>query len=243
VAPLRECGAIVIAEPAAELLSLVRRAGSSPSPADRATAGLLRRRFGVALPPPFADAADPADPEAAPVRLAVAADGPAIAAVKWRAFGTCYRGVLPDAFLDGREIVPPATFWIGRAAVPPSRRHVLFVLGRPGHVLGYCDAGPCRDDDVDPTITGEMYELYLDPTVLRAGGGRRLLDRATDQLKASGSTDLRLWVLAANTAGRAFYEACGWAPDGAARTEDLGVATFEEVRYRHDVDSTHRLLG
>ncbi len=199
---------------------------------------LLRRRFGVALPPPFADAADLSDPEAAPVRLAVAADGPAIAAVKWRAFGACYRGVLPDVFLDARDVVPPAAFWIGRAAVPPSRRHSLFVLGRPGHVLGYCDTGPCRDDDVDPTVTGEVYELYLDPTLLRAGGGGRLLERAEEQLLATGSQDLRLWVLAANATGRAFYESCGWSPDGAARSEDLGVATFDEVRYRHNVDST-----
>ncbi len=197
----------------------------------------------MSLPPPFADGADPGDAEAAPVRRAVAADGPAIAAVKWRAFGTCYRGVLPDAFLDGSQVVPPVAFWIGRAAVPPSRRHALFVLGRPGHVLGYCDSGPCRDHDVDPAVTGEVYELYLDPTAVRAGGGRRLLDRAVDQLRESGSTDLRLWVLAANAAGRAFYETQGWAPDGAARSEDIGVAMVDEVRYRHIVSSTPRLLS
>jgi ribosomal protein S18 acetylase RimI-like enzyme len=140
--------------------------------------------------------------------------------------------VLPDAFLDGRDIVPPAAFWIGRAGVPPSRRHSLLVLGRPGQVLGYCDSGPCRDSDVDVAVTGEVYELYLDPTATGAGAGRRLLERATVELVASGSTDLRLWVLEANRAGRAFYEACGWAPDGAARSEDLGLASFDELRYR-----------
>lgn len=229
---LRECGAIVIADPAAELLTLVQRSGESPAPADRAAAALLRRRFGVALPPPFVEPTDPGDPEATPVRVAAAHDGPAIAAVKWRAFGSCYRGILPDDFLDNREVVPPAAFWIGRAAVPPSRRYSLFVLGRPGHVLGYCDAGPCRDADVDTEVTGEVYELYLDPTLLRAGGGRRLLESAVAQLGASGSIDLRLWVLQANRAGRSFYEACGWTADGAARSEDLGRAAFEEVRYR-----------
>lgn len=194
----------------------------------------MQRRFGIALPPPFAERSEPAEREATPVRRAVGADGPAIASVKWRAFGSCYRGILPDAFLDGREVVPPVAFWIGRAAVPPSRRHSLFVLGRPGQVLGYCDAGPCRDADVDPDATGEIYELYLDPTALRAGGGRRLFERSVTQLEASGSTDHRLWVLARNIAGRGFYEACGWTPDGAARTEELGVATFEELRYRPD---------
>lgn len=230
---------MVIADPAAELLRIVQRtvdapSPSPPSPSDRAAALLLRRRFGVSLPPPYADPADPGDPEAAPVRLAVAADGPAIAAVKWRAFGQCYRGVLPDAFLDGREVVPPVAFWIGRATLPPSRRHSLFVLGRPGHVLGYCDAGPCRDADVDPAVTGEVYELYLDPTLLRAGGGRRLFERTVEQLRSTGSTDRLLWVLEANHRGRAFYEACGWTADGAGRSEELGPATFTEIRYRAD---------
>ena len=56
---------------------------------------------------------------------------------------------------------------------------------------------------------------------------------------SSGSTDLRLWVLRANEAGRAFYEARGWLPDGTTRTEDLGSFAFEESRYRAD----SRLLG
>jgi ribosomal protein S18 acetylase RimI-like enzyme len=236
---VREPGAIVIADPATELLTLVQRSSESSSASDDANAALLRRRFGLALPPPFTGPIDAGDPEASPVRLAVPADGPAIASVKWRAFGDCYRGVLPDEFLDGREIVPPVAFWIGRAAVPPSRRHSLFVLGRPGLVLGYCDAGPCRDSDVDAAVTGEVYELYLDPTALRAGGGRRLLDRTVAHLVSSGSTDLRLWVLRANEAGRAFYEACGWRPDGTTRIEDLGMFEFEEVRYRAD----SRLVG
>lgn len=193
---------------------------------------LLRRRFGVSLPPPFVGSTDLADPTAEPVRPAVPADGPAIAAVKWRAFGTCYRGILPDTFLDSREIVPPVSFWVGRAAVPPSRRHSLVVLGRPGHVLGYCDSGPCRDTDVDRECAGEVYELYVDPSALRCGGGRRLLDDAVQRMQASSSPDVRLWVLEGNAAARAFYAVQGWTADGATRREDLGQVTFEEIRYR-----------
>ncbi|MCU1352005.1 MAG: GCN5-related N-acetyltransferase, partial [Acidimicrobiales bacterium] len=189
------------------------------------------RRFGLALPPPFAPAPPSGDP-LPPVRLAAATDGAAIAAVKWRAFGTSYRGILPDEFLDRREVVPPVAFWVGRAMVPPSRRHALLAWGRPGEVLGYLDAGPCRDADVDPDVTAEVYELYVDPSTQGIGGGRLLLERAVSRLRADGAEELRLWVLAANTRAHAFYSALGWEPDGAERHEDLGVVAVDEVRYR-----------
>lgn len=134
---------MVVADPAAELLGLVRGLGGpapdgAPASHQRAAA-LIRRRFGLALPPPFV--VPPSDTE--PVRPATAVDGAAIAAVKWRVFATSYRhGVLPDAFLDTRDVVPSASFWTGRAMVPPSRRHRLLVWGRPGTVRGYCDCGP-----------------------------------------------------------------------------------------------------
>lgn len=134
---------MVVADPSAELLDLVRSLGD-PAPATAPVhlvrrAELVRRRFGVALPPPFAAPPGPDDP----IRPATAFDGAAIAAVKWRVFGTSYRGgVLPDDFLDRREVVPPPSFWVGRAMVPPSRRHRLLVWGRPGAVHGYIDTGP-----------------------------------------------------------------------------------------------------
>lgn len=220
---------MVVADPAAELLGLVRALGD-PAPAEAPAssiraANLLRRRFGMALPPPFAGTPGPAEP----VRAAAAVDGAAIAAVKWRVFGTTYRhdGVLPETFLDGRDVVPPPRFWIGRAMVPPSRRHVLLVWGRPGAVFGYLDAGPAHHD---PHV-GEVYELYVDPSAQGRGGGGRLLGAAEDRLVALGFARLELSVLATNTAAQAFYRSRGWQPTGQVTPVDLGVVAFEEVRF------------
>ena len=47
-----------------------------------------------------------------------------------------------------------------------------------------------------------------------------------------------LWVLEGNAAAHAFYAACGWAPDGASRTVDVGGAVVPEVRFRTPVTST-----
>ena len=163
-----------------------------------------------------------------------ALDGAAVAAVKWRAFGTNYRGgVLPDAFLDGRDVVPPASYWVGRAMVPPSRRHRLLVWGRPGTVYGYVDCGPAHPDDAgDRSDVGEVWELYVDPAAQGLGGGARLLAAASAWLDEVGLVHQELSVLRTNPAALAFYRRQGWQPTGAVRPVDLGVVAFEELRLR-----------
>jgi GNAT superfamily N-acetyltransferase len=171
------------------------------------------------------------------VRVATAADGAAIAAVKWRAFGANYRGgVLDDAFLDRRGVVPPASFWTGRAMVPPTRWHRLWVWGRPGVVQGYLDAGPVHPEQGAPTEgredpVGEVYELYVDPTAQSMGGGSRLLAEAEAWFAERGATSVELSTIATNPDAHRFYRAKGWTPTGEVIAVDLGVVAFEEVRF------------
>lgn len=223
---------MVVADPAGELLDLVRGLGD-PAPADappaaRSRAALVRRRFGLALPPPFVDPPGVGEP----IRRATAFDGAAIAAVKWRCFGTNYRGVFPDEFLDGRDVVPPASYWTGRAMVPPSRRHGLFVWGRPGTVHGYVDCGPAHPSDrTGHRDVGEVFELYVDPSRQGGGGGRALLAEAEAFLAEVEFVDLELSVVDANVAGQAFYRSAGWSDTGRVLAVDLGVVAFGERRF------------
>lgn len=232
---------MVVADPTADLLRLVTQHGDPPpdtaTRAEVRTAELIRRRFGAALPPPFAGS--PADDE--PIRTATAHDGAAIAAIKWRAFGANYRGgVLADDFLDQRDIVPPASFWIGRAMLPPTRRHRLLVWGRPGVVFGYLDAGPVHPDDVDPTQpeSGEVYELYVDPSAQGRGGGGRLLAAAEAWFRDVGYERAELSTLVTNPAAQAFYRNQGWESTGRVIPVDLGVVAFEELRFARTLAGT-----
>lgn len=225
---------MVVADPSADLLRLVTAPGdpppSEPTSADARAAALIRRRFGLALPPPFVGRPGAEEP----IRVAGATDGPAIAAIKWRAFGANYRGgVLADDFLDRRDVVPPASFWVGRAMVPPSRRHRLLVWGRPGSVFGYLDAGPVHPDDADPDQpeAGEVYELYVDPTAQGHHGGGRLLEKAEAWFRSVGFARAELSTLATNPAAQAFYRSHGWEPTGRITPVDLGIVAFEEVRF------------
>jgi len=230
---------VVVADPGADLLRLVTAAGdpppAEPTPAGARSAALIRRRFGLALPPPFVGHPGPDEP----VRIATATDGPAIAAVKWRAFGANYRGgVLDDDFLDHRGVVPPASFWVGRAMLPPSRRHRLLVWGRPGTVFGYLDAGPVHPEDVDRDApeSGEVYELYVDPVVQGRGGGGRLLDAAEAWFRSAGFERAELSTLVTNPAAQGFYRSRGWEPTGRIIPVDLGVVAFEEMRFARRLD-------
>lgn len=229
---------MVVPDPAAELIRLVTAAGDPPpreaAPAEVRAALLIRRRFGLALPTPFVGLPAPGEP----IRRATAEDGAAIAAIKWRCFGTNYRGgVLADDFLDERDIVPPVSYWVGRAMVPPSRRHALLVWGRPGTVHGYLEAGPAHvDDALDPDAAGphgsigEVAELYVDPSAQGAGGGAGLLAAGEAFLAAAGCTTLELAVVATNPRAIAFYERHGWAPTGRERQVELEGLSFTELR-------------
>jgi len=221
----------LIQDPAEHLLAAVRRSRSSPTKSDRRDVELIRHRFGLSLPPPFAPVLVLGDDVV--VRRAVAVDGPAIAAVKWRSWQVAYRGLLPDAFLDGLEVEPPAGYWTARAMMPPSPRHGLFVAGQPGIVVGVADVAPWREGGLDPEVTSELNVLYLDPLVLRRQIGQALLDAAVEHAVATGSTDLALWVAEGNVGARRFYEAGGWVPDGARERFRLAPdVTLDEVRYR-----------
>lgn len=231
---------MVVADPSVDLLRLITAAGdpppSEPTRAAARAAALIRRRFGLALPPPFIG--QPGEHE--PVRVAAATDGAAIAAIKWRAFGANYRGgVLSDTFLDGRDVVPPVWFWIGRAMLPPSRRHRLLVWGRPGTVFGYLDAGPVHPDDADPTQpeAGEVYELYIDPVAQGHGGGTSLLTAAADWFRSVGYDRAELSTLVTNPAAQAFYRSRGWQPTGRIIPVDLGTVAFEEMRFASRLDT------
>ena len=88
-------------------------------------------------------------------------------------------------------------------------------------------------DDADPGASdaGEVYELYVDPSAQRAGGGGRLLDAAEAWFPTVGYERAELSTLATNPAAQAFYRARGWEPTGRVTPVDLGVVAFDEVRF------------
>ena len=168
------------------------------------------------------------------IRAAHPDDWLAAARIHVRGWQATYRGVMSDEFLDG--LVPEE--WSGwrerlyRNPRPWARNLIETV---DGVVVGYADLGRSRSED--PSVSGELYAIYLEPDRIGQGLGRPLIASARRALVQLGHQRGDLWVLASNHRTRAFYQADGWIADGSEKTDDLGGGDVAEVRYVRDLGS------
>jgi GNAT superfamily N-acetyltransferase len=147
------------------------------------------------------------------VRTATPEDALAVETVRIATWQCAYRGLVPDAYLDGLTIDARR-----RAAVIAEGRSTTLLCLDDGVAVGMAAFGPTRDDDLDGL---ELYALYVVPAAWRSGAGTALLTACGDVTS--------LWVLEDNAGARAFYARHGFAPDGTVKELDLG-ATVRDVR-------------
>ncbi len=168
------------------------------------------------------------------IRRATVEDAEALARLHVDAWRVAYRGLVPDSRLDSLDYERRATRFREQLAghgleTAPSKEET-YVAERGGEILGFVTLGACRDADVDPQRVGEIWGIYLAPQHWRQGAGRRLCRFAEGLLASRGCVEIKLWVLAGNVRARRFYEAMGFAADGAVKVLDLD-APLEAVRY------------
>ena len=108
---------------------------------------------------------------------------------------------------------------------------ILLVAERRGQVAALAVLGRSTDQDSDPARVALLDRLYTEPASWRRGLGRALIDAAMVELRERGFREVTLWTAEWNTS-RGFYEALGWALDGATRQKTFAGGTFTEVRYR-----------
>ena len=111
---------------------------------------------------------------------------------------------------------------------------IILVAERRGQVAALAVLCRSTDQDSDPARVALLDRLYTEPASWRRGLGRALLDAAMVELRERGFREVTLWTAEWNTS-RGFYEALGWALDGATREKTFAGSTFTEVRYRAQV--------
>ena len=160
------------------------------------------------------------------VRRAVLDDAAAIAEVHTRSWQGAYEHVFGAERLAAIDVNGRRAMW--ERSLERGVRDVHVAVDGGGAVVGFVGTGPSRD----PDAAGELGEIYVLPEALGTGVGHALMAAAIEAMEARGYADAILWVLDDNPRARAFYEREGWAPDGAAKTDEFLGVPVTEVRYR-----------
>ncbi len=138
------------------------------------------------------------------IRLATAADLEAIAALHAESWRAAYRGVLPDAFLDGPVEDDRKGHWCELMEGLGDERSVLVADAADG-LAGFVSVAPSSEDGFD----GYIEHIHVRPDLKGAGIGRRLLAEAVDRLIAMGCGSAYLLVFDGNRQAIQFYERLG----------------------------------
>lgn len=140
------------------------------------------------------------------VRRAAAGDAPGIAQVRIASWRTTYRGMIPDAYLDGMQLEASIALWDRVLTAGPNTTSV-FVVEHAMEIVGFA----CGTILKEPKhgFNAELAAVYLRRDFQRFGLGRRLVGSVADAQHAHGATGLLTWVIAGNKGARAFYEGLG----------------------------------
>ena len=140
------------------------------------------------------------------LRPATLSDAPGIAAVRIDSWRATYRGLIPDAYLDGMQIDASTAIW-ERVLGATNSVASVFVVADDASIVGFAAGNRLAEprDGADSELTA----VYLRPTYQRAGLGHRLVGAMVHAQRANGATGMIVWTIAGNKPARAFYEQLG----------------------------------
>jgi ribosomal protein S18 acetylase RimI-like enzyme len=165
------------------------------------------------------------------IRPALISDAAALARVHVDSWRAAYGGLVPDSSL--RRFTYEWREERFREAIA-AHAEETYVVQQDEQVVGFLTLGAARDADMDVSLTGEIWGIYISPKYWRKGIGRKVAQEAETVLKSRGYKTIVLWVLEDNRQARQFYAALGFEPDGASRIIDWGTP-LKAVRYRKAV--------
>lgn len=105
-----------------------------------------------------------------------------------------------------------------------------FLAEDDGEVIGIAIAGPSRNEDAVAPL--ELYAIYVRAAHQGSGVSNALLTASL----ADGPA--QLWVYRDNPRASAFYVHHDFIPDGAERTDSMGISEIRMVRRRSSAGAT-----
>lgn len=142
----------------------------------------------------------------AAVRRAEPGDAAALARIRVETWRATYRGIVPDAVLDGLDVGESRARWERTLKGEGASGLHVYVMEDQGGPVGYVGVGPERGSLAGHP--GEVFMLYVEPGQHGRGFGKKLLCRGLSDLAGRGLLPAVVWVLHDNPA-RSFYEHMG----------------------------------
>lgn len=160
------------------------------------------------------------------IRAANRGDAEGIASVHVHTWRACYKGIVPDAYLDSLSIKGRIPGWEKELDLNAQSNYV--VENNQG-IVGWVTSGSNRDGRSKEVY--EIYGIYVLPEYWGASVGLMLLEAARKSLRQLEPSIITLWVLKENVRARKFYKKNGFTEDGAGKIINIGGADLEEIRY------------
>ncbi|HEX7911081.1 MAG TPA: GNAT family N-acetyltransferase [Paraburkholderia sp.] len=165
------------------------------------------------------------------LRPATLADAALIASIHSASWQATYRGLLPDAFLDGEVTRERAAYWEARLSAPGGERRMVQIAELAGEPAGFV----CVERQPESAWGVLLDNLHALPGYQGVGVGTLLMRAAEDWARAQGEAQLYLYVLEGNVPAIGFYERQGWQFAG-AEPDYMGGVDITALRYVYRLD-------
>jgi GNAT superfamily N-acetyltransferase len=165
------------------------------------------------------------------LRAATIADAALIASIHTTSWRATYRGLLPDAFLDGEVAQERADWWQARMRAPGGERRIVLIAVLDDKPIGFV----CVERQPESAWGVLLDNLHALPGYQGIGVGKLLMRAAKDWARTQGETQLHLYVLEGNMPAIGFYERQGWQFAG-AEPDRMGGVDITALRYVYRLD-------
>lgn len=171
------------------------------------------------------------------IRLADAGDAEAVAMLHARSWRSAYRGIYPDAYLDGELDEDRRRLWTARLGGGGFR---VLVAEDGATLLGFAGFAP----DPHPDWGVLLDNFHVDPDRKGLGIGRILFAAgAGDVLARDTETGIHLFVYAANAAACRVYDRLGGRVVERLDDPPGGLPGQAELRYHWPAAALRAIIG
>lgn len=168
------------------------------------------------------------------LRAATYGDAEDIARVHVLSWQHAYRGILPDELLDSLTIHERTKQRKDALMTPLNESVRNWVAERDAEIVGWAGTAISRDEDLDDRVH-ELLAIYLLPSEIGKGTGRRLMQHCIDDALVRGFEEMTMWVLVGNERAQRFYAAAGFVPDSRVQPREFRDTGVNALRMRRSL--------